>query len=74
MGWGYVWGFLFEGYRMVVVLLVGSVCGCMFDAGWVRVCVSTSLGAARFWIPVFHYGGCVLLMLRVLYYNGIEYE
>ena len=75
MGWGYVWGFLLEeGCRMVGVLLVGSVCVCLCDAGWVSVCASTSLGATRLRISVFLYGGCVLLMLRVLYYTGIEYE
>ena len=55
------------------VLLVGSVCVCMCYAGWVSVCARTSLGATRFWIPVFLYGGCVLLMPQVLFHNGIEY-
>ena len=65
--------FYWRDVEWLVSYLLG-VCVCLCDAGWVSVCSRTSLGAARFWIHVFLYGGCVLLTLQVLYYNGIEYE
>ncbi len=41
---------------------------CLYDAGWVGACASTTLGAARLLVSDFLYDGCVRVMLRVLYY------